>query len=383
MATMVRDRVTPTTAALQRRMQLALGALRGVTLGWAAVVCAVDASSDVLDRPELAGTLLVLLGAWSVLWTVGVGRRDRWVSGAAGIVVDLVLACVTVGADHVVYEGEHPQSFASAWPLIAVVATGVAAGPLRGMLGGAAVGAANVAAASTVGDGMSGEWLSATGTFVLLAASGWVSGWVAEQLRTTAQAAADARARDEVARTLHDGVLQTLAVVQRRSDDADLVALAREQDAQLRAFLRGDRQRSPDREGTLGDADEPGDLAGRLRAELARLARMHAVSVQLVVVEAQDVDLAATDALVGATAEAVVNAAKHAGVDEVWVSVDRREPSGTMVVVHDEGAGFDPSEVVEGSGITSSIRGRLLSVGGGATVESSPGRGTDITVWVP
>ena len=46
------------------------------------------------------------------------------VSGVAGILVDLALAGVAVVTDHAVYGGDHPQSFASAWPVVAVVATG-------------------------------------------------------------------------------------------------------------------------------------------------------------------------------------------------------------------------------------------------------------------
>ena len=379
MTTMVRDRVTPTTAALQRRMQLALGALRGVTLVWAAIVCAVDGSSGVLDRPAWAAAVLAVLAAWSVVWTVAVGRRDRWVSGAAGVVVDLALACLAVVTDHVVYDGDHPQSFSSAWPLVAVVATGVAAGATAGAAGGAVVGLANIVGRATVGDGMDGEWLSSLGTLVLLSASGWISGWVADRLRTTAQTAADAQARAEVARTLHDGVLQTLAVVQRRSDDEDLVALAREQDAELRAFLRGEPV------ATTRDERRPGapDVEALLRDSLAAVGRRQHIDVRLVVVDPGTAGGSAAAALVGATSEAVVNAAKHAGVEQVWVSVDRRLPSGTMVVVHDEGVGFDPDTVPGGDGMTASIRERLAGVGGEAEVRSAPDRGTDVTMWVP
>lgn len=399
---MGRELVTPTTAALQRRMQLALGALRGVTLTWSAVVCAIDAESGVLERPTSAAVLLTVLAAWSVVWTVGVGRRDRLVSGATGIAADVALACVAIAADHWVYSGTHPQSFASAWPVVAVVATGVGAGAWTGFAGGAAVGLANVLGTSVFGAGMDGAWLSSWGSLVLFAASGWVGGWVAERLRTTAQAAAEAQARAEVARTLHDGVLQTLAVIQRRSDDVELVALAREQDAELRAFLRGEPTAGT--AGTAGTAAPSGDaladahvpdaaevtgaacatdVAARLRSELARVARAQQVDVQIVVIDAGNAKGAAADALVGATAEAVVNAAKHARVQHVWVSVDRRLPSGTTVVVHDEGVGFDQSSTPEGTGLTTSVRERLTSVDGGVRLTSTPGKGTDVTMWAP
>lgn len=359
-------------------MQLAVGALRGVTLGWSAVVCAVDASSGVLTRPASAAVLLVVLAAWSVLWTVAVGRRDRWVSGPAGIVVDVLLACLAVAADPVLYDGSHPQSFASAWPLAAVIATGIGAGAGWGLAGGLVVGATNLAATAVTG-GIEGRWLSTLGTSVLLGAAGWVSGWVARQLRTTAQAAADAQAREEFTATLHDGVLQTLAVIQRRSGDEDLVALAREQDAELRAFLRGEATGAPG----SGRVTATNGLVEELARTLGRIERRDSITTRLVVIDPGTAAGESASALVGATSEAVVNVAKHAHVDEVWVSVDRRRPSGTMVVVHDEGTGFDPAVTPAGTGTTSSILVRLRAVGGDATIESTPGRGTDVTLWVP
>ncbi|MBS1837177.1 MAG: hypothetical protein JST64_05715 [Actinobacteria bacterium] len=383
-----RERVTPTTAALQRRMQLALGALRGVTLVWSAVVTAVDASSGVLDRSAAAAALLAVLAAWSAVWTAAVAGRRRWVDGAVAVTLDVALAAAVVGADHWLYAGDHPQSFASAWPLVAVVATAVARGPITGLIAGTVAGLANVLGALTVGTGMDGEWLSTLGTLVLLAASGWVAGWVADRLRTTAQAAADAQARDEVAATLHDGVLQTLSVIQRRSDDADLVALAREQDQALRAFLRGgapsgSAPSAPSAPSTAPAGSGDGELIERLRSEIARIERTHAIAAPLVVIDPGSSTGSAATALIGAVGEAVVNAAKHSGTDRVWVSVDRHGPSGTMVVVHDEGDGFDPATTPEGTGITTSIRRRLDAVGGGATVSSAVGRGTDVTVWAP
>ena len=55
--------------------------------------------------------------------------------------------------------------------------------------------------------------------------------------------------------------------------------------------------------------------------------------------------------MAAATGEAVTNAARHSGADTVWVSVDRHEPAGTEVVVHDEGRGFDPASTAEGDGL--------------------------------
>ena len=288
--------------------------------------------------------------------------------------VDVLLAMATTALDPVVYPGSRPQSLASAWPLAAVLATGVAAGPGAGLCSGLLVGCAGVLGAAATG-AVGGRVLALCGTTVLLAAAGWVAGWVAAQLRSTASQAAAAEARAEVARTLHDGVLQTLAVVQRRSDDAELVELARSQDAELRAFLRGGDESAT--------ADQTATVTALLGPALARVEARFGVPVHLVEIAAGSARGNAAEALVGATAEAATNAAKHSGAAQVWVSVDEGVPSGTLVVVHDEGTGFDPATTTEREGLRGSVHERVVQAGGTAEIRTSPGRGCDVTLWVP
>lgn len=362
---------TTTGAVVERRLQLGLGAVRAVTLVWAAVVAGIDAASGVLTRPAPAFAVLAVLAVWSTAWTSGAARRASWV-GRTGVVVDLALAAAAVALDPFVYPGSRPQSFGSAWPLTAVLATGVAAGPVAGLGGGLLVGAAGVVGAATDG-AVGGRVLALSGATVLYALGGWVAGWVARELRTSADVVATAAARAEVARTLHDGVLQTLAVVQRRSDDASLVELARRQDAELRAYLRG----------TVTRPVNGGSVDERLGPALAEVESRFEVPVRLVVVDTGTAQGHAADALVRATAEVATNAAKHSGATHVWVSVDRGDPSGTMVVVLDEGRGFDPAATPDGDGMRESVRGRLADVGGSVEVRSAPGTGCEVTLWVP
>ena len=81
-----------------------------------------------------------------------------------------------------------------------------------------------------------------------------------------------------------------------------------------------------------------------------------------------------TQALVLAAREAMANAARHAGVDEVSVFV---EP--TAVYVRDRGRGFDPEAVApDRRGLAQSIRGRMERVDGTARITSAPGEGTEV-----
>jgi signal transduction histidine kinase len=210
-----------------------------------------------------------------------------------------------------------------------------------------------------------------SGTVVLLAMSGWVAGTVTARLRSDAVLIARAEAREELARDLHDGVLQTLAVVQRRSDDVELVELARAQEADLRRLIS-----SPVRPGVVS-------VAGELRSRVPVWRSTFGVDVDVVVIDDGAASPASSVALVAAASEAVVNAAKHSGAERVTVSVDRGELGGTVVVVHDEGRGFDPQRVSGGVGLARSIRDRVAEAGGTVAVRSAPGRGCEVTLWAP
>ena len=179
--------------------------------------------------------------------------------------------------------------------------------------------------------------------------------------------------RAEVAAHLHDSVLQTLALIQRSADQPRrMVALARSQERELRAWLYDQRElAAPD-----------ATLRGLLDDVLAQVEAAHELDVELVVVG----DAAPSDdvrALVAAVREALTNAGKHAGVTTASVYVEVVDAT-LVAFVRDRGAGFDAAAVAgDRRGIADSIRGRLRRHGGTATLVTAPGDGTEWELVVP
>ncbi len=176
-----------------------------------------------------------------------------------------------------------------------------------------------------------------------------------------------ANARADIAAHLHDSVLQTLALIQRQADDPKAVAaLARKQERELRQWLYGE----------LHDAHT---VKAALEQAAAQVEDSSAIAVDLVVVGDHDMDVR-MDALVRATREALLNAAKHSGSDRVDVYAEIL-PDVAEVYVRDRGQGFD-TEAVSGDrmGVRGSIMDRMARHDGTARVRSAPGAGTE--VWL-
>lgn len=188
--------------------------------------------------------------------------------------------------------------------------------------------------------------------------------------------------RADVAAHLHDGVLQTLALIQKRAgDDKAVRSLARRQERELRSWLYGARGLG----GVPQDPNGPADVATvatLLRRELDDLEDHYGVRFDAVLVGDAALDDAGR-ALVAAGREAALNAARHAGVDTVDVYLEV-EPDRTSLFVRDRGAGFDPAAVPpDRRGLADSISGRVRRHGGTAEIRSAPGEGAEIELSMP
>ena len=202
----------------------------------------------------------------------------------------------------------------------------------------------------------------------------WLS--LVRDLIAERQARALAEERAQMAAHVHDSVLQTLALIQRSSDDPqNVVRLARAQERELRAWLFEGRPPGAIGEDATMLAEGVGLLQRQVEAD-------HGIAVQVVLVGDCELD-DALRALLDAAREATVNAAKWSGADQVSVYAEV-EPDTVMLYVRDRGRGFDPDAVPEDrQGIAQSIRARMARFGGSAVVRSAPGEGAEVQLSMP
>jgi len=175
--------------------------------------------------------------------------------------------------------------------------------------------------------------------------------------------------RAEIAAHLHDSVLQTLALIQRRAgSETDVVRLARAQERELRGWLYRD------------PGKDAGQLSEGINAAAAEVEDSLGHAVEVVTVG----DCAMSErheALVQAAREAMLNAARHGGgAVSVYLEVT---DGAAEVFVKDRGPGFDPDALpADRLGVRESIVGRMNRHGGTAIINSSQA-GTEVRLRLP
>ena len=189
--------------------------------------------------------------------------------------------------------------------------------------------------------------------------------------------------REDIAAHLHDSVLQTLALIQKQADTPrEVRRLARRQERELRTWLYDEKGYGRTSAEASGTGEAPATLAEALAAAAAEVEDTYAVSVQSVVVGDCPLD-GQLAAVAQAAREAMVNAAKHAGVGEVSLYVEV-EPDVVHVYVRDRGSGFDPDAVsTDRHGLANSIHGRMERNGGKVRLRTAPGDGTEVQLEMP
>lgn len=357
-----------------------LSVFRWLTLGYATLGVAL--SREDLVREPVAWALLGLMALTTLSltsWPTPLKPFDRMSTTA--VIFELSVGVIVLLGDSFVYNSDRVQSLPWSWPAAGIMAAGMLFGARAGFISSLFIGAAAFYSEAVALGRLESE-LAALSKLGLWTITGTLAGYVVTRLRRAEAQISVARAREEVTRELHDGVLQTLAVIQRRSNDAELAALARDQEHDLRGFLAGSRSEQV--------AFEPA-----IRSLASRHEKMHP-PCKVNVVVAQDLpEFSETQlsAVTGAVGEALTNAGKHGKATKVTIYAepaddaflpkpDGAEKTTIFVSVKDDGVGFDVGSTPESIGLSSSIRGRIEEAGGTADIDSTVGRGTEVQLWV-
>lgn len=358
--------------------------LQGIAVGrwgtWVWLTAMVVWQRDDLDHPVIATAAVLVALGWTIAATVLLRVRPSMLLELRWVVGELALGWLLLVVDGIVFVEGHTngggQNMAATWPLVAIVSAATALAPHL-----AAAGAVGVATGRLFGALANGEstpdadrWISFAATAAFYAVAALVWSLVSRKLHVVETEVLSRRARDDVARTLHDGVLQTLALVERRValTDPELAAVARTSDRELRAWLYG-----------AGSIERQG-FDARLRRTADRIARSFDVPVTVNVVGDIEPPTVLADALVGALGEAINNAAKHARAGSIVAYVELDDSGSTFASVRDDGIGFDVNRArARNRGIVRSIDERLAAIGGRAEVASELGKGTEVRIWTP
>ncbi|MFD4324957.1 MacS family sensor histidine kinase [Nocardioides sp. NPDC058538] len=366
---------SPAAIEVESRLFRALAVLRVVVLINAIALTIYRAAN--FDPPAAALICALIMVGWTAfaLWAYAAPARRTAVLVGADLAIALGLLLVSPLVKGPGFQASVPGFWVSG----ALLACAIHYRWIGGLLAGMALASVDLVLRQEIDQ-------SIYGNAFLLVIGGPVVGYMCESVQRMAlerdeaqRAAARAEERSRLARAVHDGVLQVLALVQRRGgelggDAAELGRLAGEQERELRALIRGEQ---PGRGPAIGMVD--------LAAALAELE----TGTVTVAGPATAVEMPARPAeeIVAATRAALDNVRRHVGEDaRAWVLL-QAFPDHVEVSVRDDGPGIADGRVVEAGaqgrlGISESIRGRIEDLGGKAELITGA-TGTEWEFMVP
>ncbi|MFE9095210.1 MacS family sensor histidine kinase [Streptomyces sp. NPDC007264] len=385
--------------SVEQPLWRALMAYRVLTMGYAVALFAT--AYDRFARPWLAVAYFVVLCGWTLATLPRVANAascTRWF-----LAVDLTVALTGILLTPLADTHERVLSGGPTLPSI-WTAGSVLAYAVKGGWRWAAFASTTVAVANLAERGTPAR--DTVHNVILVWVASIAIGYVVEVARASERTLARAleieaatRERERLARDIHDGVLQVLAMVQRRGsalggEAAELGRLAGEQEIALRTLVSGGLAAPSrvSRDAALGAVvravDEPD--AGEDPVDLRSLLAPYAGARVTLSEPGSPVPLpsAAARELAAAVGAALDNVRRHAGeTARAWILVED-EPDGIVVTVRDDGPGIPEGRLAQAEGegrlgVAQSIRGRLRDIGGTADLISVPGQGTEVELKVP
>jgi signal transduction histidine kinase len=320
--------------------------------------------------------VLAALGVWTgvVIWAYGKPERRR----APLLALDLLVTLAAVLVSPLVKGTSLQATLPGFWVGGVVLAWAVHWRWIGGSVAAVAVSVADLSIRSEM-------TTVQYGNILLLLLCGIIVGYTSGLLKQMATArdqaqreAAEARERAQLARLVHDGVLQVLSLMQRRGKElggevAELGRLAGDQEAALRALVQRRTNGSP-----VGSEDLAGALSGLQSALVSVSVPGSPVVMSSGVVRE----------VLAVVSTCLDNVRMHVGEDAAaWVALDDRGDH-VVVSVRDNGPGISPGRLevarAEGRlGVSESIQGRVSDLGGTADLVSAPGQGTEWDITLP
>jgi signal transduction histidine kinase len=386
--------------SVEQPLWRALTAYRVLTMLYAVGLFAT--AYDEYDSAGIAIVYYVVLFVWTLATLPRV--QSAVACTKRFLAVDLAIALTGILLTPLAVNEQHIQGGGPTLPSI-WTAGSVLAYAIKGGWRWAAFASTPVAAANLIERGAPAR--DTVHNVILVWVASIAIGYVVEVARASERTLARAleieaatRERERLARDIHDGVLQVLAMVQRRGAEfggeaAELGRMAGEQEVALRLLVSGglvpvSRVSEDAAEGAVVRAvDEPSydeDGPVDLRALLAPYA---AAKVSFAEPGAAVLLTApAAKELAAAVGAALDNVRRHAGEQaRAWILVED-EPDEVVVTVRDDGPGIPEGRLAQAEGegrlgVALSIRGRLRDLGGSAELISVPGQGTEVELKVP
>jgi len=395
----------PTTQPSEPGMRgLWIGILvyRWCAFAWMTVLAI--ATRDDLDRPGAALVALGVVFAWCIWFSLTRAWErplERWIDLALSFALlpysGWVMAPGATAGSAPFFATSYPASAA----LTVGAGTGVAGGLSAGLLLSLGLALSRLANGLPLAELSSAEWAAlVNGAFYFVAAGG-ATGVVSSVLRRSArereraveeaarerERSARLAEREVLGRQIHDSVLQSLALIDKRGRElatwgsavpADevraLIDLASHQEEALRALLNE-------------PPEEPPTGMASLRLALQETARA-TDGLSVTVTSTGPVWLPAplAEQVAAAVRQGLDNAVQHARATRATVFVEQVDGE-VVVSVRDDGVGFVYDEARfarEGKlGLLHSMKGRIEDLGGSMSVRTAPGRGTEVEFRLP
>jgi signal transduction histidine kinase len=370
--------------SVEQPLWRALTGYRVLTLVYAIGLFGLGWDEHKYQRPWTGVGYLVLLSVWTFATLGRVSSAQRCTRRFLLADITVALAGILLTPFVVTHQRilEGSPTLPSIWAAGSVLAFAIKGGWRWAAVASALVGVANVV--------QRGSLSRDTVHNVLLV---WIAsiaiGYVVEVARTSERVLARAlrieaatRERERLARDIHDGVLQVLAMVQRRGaeigGEAEVLGrMAGEQEVALRALVTGVSALVPEPREAMDEPTGPVDLRPLLTAFGGTRVTVSAPATPVLVGPYAATELAAA---VGA---ALDNVREHAGDSaHAWILLED-EPDAVLVSVRDDGPGIAEGRLADAEkegrlGVAQSIRGRLRDLGGTVEVVSVPGQGAEV-----